>query len=154
MQFQLFAGARGDGFLGSIDRRQAYDPLNECNRDLSPTTWVRARKGNHGVCIPTRNHKLDEHRGFHLDRRLVEEVRFVLPLLDCVDRSRDKQGMPGHWLNRCYIPVLVNVDTEKDSAVYVLPLCLGRIARVHLRDEETSHHALSNTYMRRAGDTG
>ena len=30
---------------------------------------------------------------------LVEEVRFVLPLLDCVDSSRDKQGMPGHWLN-------------------------------------------------------
>src|SRR5579864_2333570 len=64
---------------------------------LSPTTWVRARKGNHGVCIPTRNHKLDEHCGFHLDRRLVEEVRFVLPLLDGVDGSRDKQGMPGHW---------------------------------------------------------
>jgi hypothetical protein len=28
MQFQLFAGARGDGFLGNVKRRQAYDRLN------------------------------------------------------------------------------------------------------------------------------
>jgi len=32
MQFQLFAVASGDGFLGNLKRRQTYARLNECKR--------------------------------------------------------------------------------------------------------------------------
>jgi hypothetical protein len=116
--------------------------------------WFRHCIGNYGVYIPTRNDKLDHHRSVHLDRCLVEEVRLVFPLLDCVDRSRDEQGMPAHWFNVGNISILVNVDMKKDAAVYVLPLCLSRIARVHFCNQKTSDYALSNPYMRMAGNAG
>jgi hypothetical protein len=38
MQFQPFAVASSDGFLGNVERREGYDRLNECNRDVTTPT--------------------------------------------------------------------------------------------------------------------
>jgi hypothetical protein len=38
MQFQLFAVASNDGFLGNVERRQGYDHLDEIPRVLPPDT--------------------------------------------------------------------------------------------------------------------
>jgi hypothetical protein len=38
MLFQLFAVASSDGFLGNVERREGYDRLNECNRDVTTPT--------------------------------------------------------------------------------------------------------------------
>jgi hypothetical protein len=43
MQFQLFAVASSDGFLGNVERPYRYDRLNDCNRKLVLKSSVRRR---------------------------------------------------------------------------------------------------------------